>query len=373
MTNKNKYNDLTDLVDKLNSHQVSKDQLNEEEKEFAYFWENAYSPDMDTTGIKTKLEKKIRKEQKKKRFFLLLRASSIAASFLILFATGLYFYTIKKNNNTSQYDDLLTIAAGIEQEAEEVQDVTIITSDSQLNIANDALIRYTDEGTIEVGSELVEEIAGTTEYDQLIVPRGKRARLNLSDGTQLWVNSLSKVVYPRTFDDKIRSVYVQGEVYMEVAPDAERPFHVISDDFSLRVLGTQFNISNYGGNEETSIVLVEGSVEITDQHKNNHRMIPNDLLAIREGSIADVRQVNPEKYISWVKGILILDEDHLDSILHRLSIYYGVTIECGSHIAKEKVYGKLDLKDSITDVLECIQATVPFKIEKHQENIYLTR
>lgn len=57
-------------MDKLNSHQVSKDQLNEEEKEFAYFWENAYSPDMDTTGIKTKLEKKIRKEQKKEKILL---------------------------------------------------------------------------------------------------------------------------------------------------------------------------------------------------------------------------------------------------------------------------------------------------------------
>ena len=193
----------------------------------------------------------------------------------------------------------------------------------------------------------------------MIVPSGKRARIELSDGTRLVVNSQSKVVYPRRFKGDIRKIYTQGEVFLEVAHDKKRPFIVESEDFKLRVLGTKFNISNYRGSA-TNIVLVEGSVEVTDKN-------------IADGSIVCQKQVDVAEYISWIDGIMLLNGNTLSQIIQKLSIYYGVSIQCDPLVGSEKVYGKLDLKDDIDEVIECIQQTLPFTIEKRDTSIYLNK
>lgn len=61
------------------------------------------------------------------------------------------------------------------------------------------------------------------------------------------VNSQSKVIYPRRFKGETRTIYAQGEVFLEVAHDKKHPFIVEANGFNLRVLGTKFNISNYEG------------------------------------------------------------------------------------------------------------------------------
>ena len=145
-----------------------------------------------------------------------------------------------------------------------------------------------------------------------------------------------------------------------------------SDDFKLQVLGTKFNISNYKGGT-TNIVLVEGAVEVTDKNEKKARLNPNDLLNIANGTIAYQKQVDVAEYISWVEGIMLLNGNDLSQIIQRLSIYYGISIQCEPIIGKEKVYGKLDLKDDIDEVIECIQQTLPFTIEKSDTSIYLNK
>ena len=85
------------------------------------------------------------------------------------------------------------------------------------------------------------------------------------------------------------------------------------------------------------------------------------------------KQVDVAEYISWVEGIMLLNGNDLSQIIQRLSIYYGIPIQCDPIIGKEKVYGKLDLKDDIDEVIECIQQTLPFTIEKSDTSIYLNK
>jgi transmembrane sensor len=130
-------------------------------------------------------------------------------------------------------------------------------------------------------------------------------------------------------------------------------------------LGTKFNISNYEG-EATNIVLVEGSVEVTDKNEKKAQLVPSDLLNITNGNIAYQKQVDVTGYISWVDGILMLEGN-------KLSKYYGISIQCNPEVGKEKVYGKLDIKDNIDEVLKCIQQTLPFVIVKEGKSIYLNK
>lgn len=370
--NLKEYFRLADLFGKLNSQEKLEDDFatTPEGETLRFFWENCEQEKINASSIIEKTRVKIREgEKKRRRNYLLITSASIAASVLICIST-IYFL-----NQTAIVDvDLQAIAEGMDSQA--VDEVTLITAKEQLNLDEDAFIKYSKEGKVAVNSRVIKEeeekARDEQEYNQLLVPPGKRARIELSDGTRLVVNSQSKVVYPRRFKGDIRKIYAQGEVFLEVAHDKKRPFIVESEDFNLRVLGTKFNISNYKGSA-TNIVLVEGSVEVTDKSARKARLAPNDLLNIADGTITTQKKVDVAEYISWVDGIMLLNGNDLSQIIQKLSIYYGISIQCDPLVGSEKVYGKLDLKDDIDEVIECIQQTLPFTIEKRDTSIYLNK
>ena len=80
---------------------------------------------------------------------------------------------------------------------------------------------------------------------------------------------------------------------------------------------------------------MEGAVEVTDKNEKKARLNPNDLLNIANGTIAYQKQVDVAEYISWVEGIMLLNGNDLSQIIQRLSIYYGISIQCDPIIGKE--------------------------------------
>lgn len=368
--NLKEYFRLANLFGKLNSQEKLEDDFTTmpEGETLRFFWESCEQEKIDASSIIERTRMKIQKsEKKRKRNYLLITSASIAASILICIST-IYFMNLE----TVVDLDLQAIAEGLDSQT--VDEVTLITAKEQLNLDEDAFIKYSKEGKVAVNSQVIKEekVKDEQEYNQLIVPSGKRARIELSDGTRLVVNSQSKVVYPRRFKGDIRKIYTQGEVFLEVAHDKKHPFIVESEDFKLRVLGTKFNISNYR-ESATNIVLVEGSVEVTDKNEKKAQLAPHDLLNIADGSIVCQKQVDVAEYISWIDGIMLLNGNTLSQIIQKLSIYYGVSIQCDPLVGSEKVYGKLDLKDDIDEVIECIQQTLPFTIEKRDTSIYLNK
>ena len=93
-----------------------------------------------------------------------------------------------------------------------------------------------------------------------------------------------------------------GEIYMEVAHDAAHPFIVHTDDKSVRVLGTKFNLMAYPGDREVVTTLVEGSVEFCDRTKCV-RLQPGEQAVLDEATGAiETREVNTALYTSWASG-----------------------------------------------------------------------
>ena len=83
------------------------------------------------------------------------------------------------------------------------------------------------------------------EMNTLYTPAGQRARLVLQDGTEVWLNAKSRLVYPARFAGKERRVSVEGEAFFNVAKDSVKPFIVSALDVDMKVLGTQFNVYCY--------------------------------------------------------------------------------------------------------------------------------
>ena len=364
------YHCLADLFGKLNSQEKLEDDFTAipEGGKLKFFWEKCGHEKIDASSIIERTKQKIRRDvMRRRRNYFLVASASVAASILICIST-IHFLTHSENTNL----DFQAIAE--QMDSQSVEEVTLITAKEQLNLDEDAFVTYSKEGKVAVNSKVIREkeekkVKGEPEYNQLLVPAGKRVRVELSDGTRLVVNSQSKVIYPCRFNGDIRKIYAQGEVFLEVAHDKQHPFIVESEDFKLRVLGTKFNISNYKGGA-TNIVLVEGSVEVTDRNERKAQLVPSDLLNIANGAIAYQKQVDVAEYISWVDGVMLLNGNDLSHIIQKLSIYYGIPIQCDPMVGKEKVYGKLDLKDDIDEVIECIRQTIPIEVEKSDTSIY---
>ena len=366
-------NNLPELFDKLNSHQDIEEEFVSIPKgeKLLFFWKECKQDEVDSASIIEKTRQKIRYNTiKRKRSHFLVVSASIAASVLVCIST---IYFLNQKSEKGIRIEFNTIAEQLDNKR--LEDVTLITSNEQVKLNNNAYVLYSKDGNVAIDSQeiSVEENKDEINYNQLLVPAGKRAKVKLSDGTILTVNSLSKVIYPTSFTGNVRKIYAQGEVFLDVAHDKKHPFIVESNDFSLRVLGTKFNISNYKEMGETTIVLVEGSVEVTDKNEKKAQLVPSDLLNITNGNIAYQKQVDVTGYISWVDGILMLEGNNLSEITKKLSKYYGISIQCNPEVGKEKVYGKLDIKDNIDEVLKCIQQTLPFVIVKEGKSIYLNK
>ena len=104
-----------------------------------------------------------------------------------------------------------------------------------------------------------------SEMNTITVPTGQRVNLLLSDGTNVWLNSGSKMRYPASFTKGKREVTLDGEGYFEVAKDLKRPFVVQTDKYDIQVLGTKFNVEAYNDTPLFSAALMEGSIQISDK------------------------------------------------------------------------------------------------------------
>lgn len=179
----------------------------------------------------------------------------------------------------------------------------LITDNQAMNLKNDASLKYDTLGSSNIqqyalNTKISQASSVKNEMHQIMVPNGKRADITFSDGTRIYINSGSKVIYPDIFEERKREILVEGEVYLDVAKRKDCPFVVKTREFDIRVLGTSFNVCAYREDEAASVVLVRGSVEVTTENKSKVRLAPNQLVDIK-GNKTQVRKVDVSEYISW--------------------------------------------------------------------------
>lgn len=209
-------------------------------------------------------------------------------------------------------------------------------------------------------------------YHVVTVPTAQIKKVVLPDGTQVMLNSRSQLRYPEKFDSRTREVYLQGEAYLEVAHNKEKPFIVHANNFNIQVLGTKFNVNSYNG-KSAFVALVDGSVQVTTaKNQNKVMMKPNNLLRLKDGNIDELVHTQATDYISWLVKKLKLNGDKMDRIMTNLANYYDLEIVYKKPIPKIELYGKLELKAEPQKVLEAISQLSGLSITMENKKIYIT-
>ena len=160
----------------------------------------------------------------------------------------------------------------------------------------------------------------------LSVPRGGEFKIVLEDGSEVWLNSESELIYPESFSETERRVTVSGEAYFKIAKDEERPFYVETGKQLVQVYGTEFNIRSYNEDENIYTTLVNGSIALskTDDKSGRLMLTPgHQVLFNKENKITSVRSVDTEVITSWRHGRFVFEEQKLEQIMIELSRWYS--------------------------------------------------
>ncbi|RIJ45654.1 DUF4974 domain-containing protein [Maribellus luteus] len=286
---------------------------------------------------------------------IILRYVQYAAAVLLLIVSGTFLY-LQKTNTIYFPQDLqveasgdkgrLITANGITHEFETTNTQIIQAASDKLTINSDTII-----------SPKKEVKKKEQALNQIIIPYGKRSEITLADGTHIWLNSGSQLSYPPEFSSSSREVFLSGEALFEVAPNAAKPFYVITRDIKIRVLGTRFNVSAYNEDISMETVLLNGKVSVSRNKSfaENIEMVPGERVRYQKhDETLSKDQVNTDIYASWISGYLIFENKPTTEVFKKLERYYNQTIIADKELEQITFSGKLDLKDELAAVLENI-------------------
>lgn len=224
---------------------------------------------------------------------------------------------------------------------------------TQMNVWGDNLhFKETEKGQkIMLGDSLLsqrDDSTTTESYNTLDVPAMCDFHFTLSDGTKVWMNAASTLKYPTKFAADSRTIFASGEIYLEVAKDAKRPFYVAIDGITVKVLGTSFNIRAYENENDTKVTLIEGKIAAQTNDKEYTLTPGKQLKRGKTFGGVGIRTVDPTEIIAWTKGYYVFKKSRLQDVATTLQNWYGVTIMMTSEISSTTTYtGVVNKKESL--------------------------
>jgi transmembrane sensor len=193
-------------------------------------------------------------------------------------------------------------------------------------------------------------------------PACSNLNFELGDGTKVWLNHGSKLIYPYRFDRKSRKVFLKGEAYFAVAHDKKVPFIVGTERLEIKATGTAFNVSAYPTDKNVETTLVEGMVVILESKTNREikTMVPNQCLKFDiVKNTYTIESGNIEKYTAWKNGLLVFKNDPIEDVANRISRWYNIDVEITDKRAKEFTITATFSDESLSQVLELMTMPTP--------------
>lgn len=298
----------------------------------------------------------------KRKSFIFRKWISYAAMLTLLLTAGM-FYLYKQQLHS------LSSQVNLEQLKEPIllldNGETISLDKDTFSIENEHTIIHKKAKVLSyVPQEKEEQNIKTDRKNRLVIPKGKTYELKLSDGTHVWLNSESELIYPTNFTGNTREVILRGEAFFDVAKDASKPFIVENNQMKIKVLGTSFNVSGYVSERLQNVTLVNGSVQVQIDNDSAFRISPSEQFSYdKEKQTTSIRVVNTELYTAWTEGKYIFKDARLEDILSKLQRWYDFEITYLQEELKNRRFSiVINREDNLKNVLEIISFTSNVKL-----------
>ncbi len=220
-------------------------------------------------------------------------------------------------------------------------------------------------------------IDGLSKDDRMVkfvAPKGEKSNVILADGTLVWLNSGSELSYYLDKNNNIRKVDLKGEGYFDVFKDREHPFIVHTENFDIKVLGTQFNVSAYEDDIIKETTLKEGSIAILNNNTGKELMLNPGEQAIfnQNTNTIKIEKVRVGNYMSWIESKLRFDNSSFSEVVKKLERWYDIKISLDDELLYKERYTMSVKTESLREVLELIRITTPITYRIEDENVFIT-
>ncbi len=249
------------------------------------------------------------------------------------------------------------------------KELSIISGDSSLSIQNISnALKYT---STKANSKL-EGIRMKDVYHTLIIPTGGEHFLELSDGTKIWLNSESKIKYPKFMYGKSRMIELEGEAYFEVAENKNKPFFVKTKGVNIKVLGTAFNVSAYHNEDHITTTLVDGKVSISS-YNDQMTLEPGYQSVYRKDKFEKLK-VDTEYFTEWKNGTFRFKRINLFELTNKLSRWYGVQFFFDKEELKNiKFTGAVQKNKPLGNILKTLKETKHIKYKVSGNSVLIMK
>ncbi|MGN7811822.1 FecR family protein [Flavobacterium sp. 22076] len=298
---------------------------------------------------------------------------AVAASIAVLIGTGIFYFTQPKEENVQVAAKPQEIAPG------GTKGVLTLSNGKQIVLseitAKDTIAQEGEENEVTIkmnaNGEVTYIINPNTDggkddnsFNTLSTPIGGQYNIILADGTKVYLNAVSSIKYPTQFNGDKRVVELEGEAYFEVAKNKNKPFIVKSNNQSIEVLGTHFNVHSYNNESVVKTTLLEGSVAVT--YKNQKAILkPGQQSDVSDNfSKIKVKEVDPEEAVAWKNGRFKFDNADLKNVMRQLERWYGIKVEYRGNVSDVRFNGGTFRNKNLSEVLKVLElSNIKFKVE----------
>lgn len=199
----------------------------------------------------------------------------------------------------------------------------------------------------------------------VVTPKGGTYFIRLMDGTGIWLNADTRLSFPDRFADGKRQISIEGEAYLEVAADENRPFWVHSPQGTIQVLGTRFNVKSYLIESSEQITLLSGRIKVNGDGFST-LLKPGEMAAINANGIK-LSTADTANIMAWKNGMFVFHNAAAGEVFEEVARWYDLTVVYdGSFMEKEtRISTRIKRQEPLSRVLRIMEASAiaSFKIE----------
>jgi transmembrane sensor len=232
-------------------------------------------------------------------------------------------------------------------------------------------------------------------FNEISTRNGSRTKISLPDGSTVWLNAGSKLVYNKNFDSQLREVTLTGEGYFDVVKNPEKPFIIHAGKVDIKVLGTLFNVKSYPGEKLTEASLIRGSIEVMIKDRPEEKIIlkPNEKIIVSNDQATEkpdgIRPVERNEPIvaishlsyeptdstiietSWVENKLIFQNESFKDLAIKMERWFGVTIQFDNEEVQKLRFRGSFTHETIHQALAALKITGGFNYKIEQDHILI--
>ncbi len=207
-------------------------------------------------------------------------------------------------------------------------------------------------------------IGSTLEYVTVTTPLKRTQKIQLPDGSTIWLNAGSAIKFPIRFTGNKRLIEATGQIIAKVVHDEKNPFQISVRGQVFEDKGTEFDVNAYDEDQMIKFTVLEGAVVYKNIQAKAGEQIDANPTGIN-AKLNKLTEAKMDEVFSWRDGLFTYDHASIEMIMKQAAKWYDVEIIYEGQIDQSFTLINVDRKTPISTLLKSMELSggVHFEIQ----------